>query len=274
MSVKAKPLPYGKLPLSNNFIFTQVMKNPKVCRLFLEALLQKPIAKIRYIDKEKDLADTLGAHGIRLDIYLEDEQATRYNIEMQCLNQKGLERRIRYYQGGIDRDFLAKGGEYKNLPDSYIIFICDFDYFGAGVAMYERESRVKGCDIPYEDGSHAIILNSKYSNPGDASKDILEFLDYIRTNDGNIPVFGQLTLLARKVSDAVRSDKRLEAAYMKFEELLNEREQKGVTEGRLTLSIQLYNDRLLSLKDAAERNALSEEEFLAQVRAYNNQAQE
>ena len=274
MIAKAKPLPYGKLPLSNNFIFTQVMRDPKVCKLFLEALLQKPIAKIKYIDKEKDLADTLGAHGIRLDIYLEDEKETRYNIEMQCLNQKGLERRIRYYQSGIDRDFLEKGGEYKNLPDSYIIFICNFDQYGAGLAMYERESVVKGCNIPYEDGSHVIILNSKYKNPGSACRDILEFLDYIRTNDGKIPVYGQLTMLARKVSDAVRSDKQLEDTYMKFEELLNAREQKGATEGRLTLSIQLYNDKLLSLKDAAERNELSEDEFLAQVRAYNEQAQE
>lgn len=269
MSVKAKPLPYGKLPLSNNFIFTQVMRDPKVCKLFLETLLQKPIARIKYIDKEKDLADTLGAHGIRLDIYLEDEKKTRYNIEMQCLNQKGLERRIRYYQGGIDWDFLAKGGKYKDLPDSYIIFICDFDQYGAGLAMYERESVVKGCNIPYEDGSHAIILNSKYKTPGDANKDILEFLDYIRTNDGKIPVYGQLTLLARKVSDAVRSDKRLEDAYMKFEDYMAEKKQ----EGQLSVCIQLYNKKRISLEEAAELSELSEDEFLEQVRAYNDKPQ-
>ena len=124
---------FRHLPLSNGFMFGQVMRDERLSKLFLEELLQKPIAKVEHIDKEKDLADTLGAHGIRLDIYIEDEQHTRYNIEMQCVNERNLERRVRYYQGGIDRNSLERGGDYVDLPETYIIFICDFDYCGAGL---------------------------------------------------------------------------------------------------------------------------------------------
>lgn len=131
---------FKDLPLSDNFMFGQVMRDERVSKLFLEALLGRSIAKIEYIDKEKDLSDTLGAHGIRLDVYIQDQNQTRYNIEMQCVNQKDLERRTRYYQGGIDRNFLERGGDYVDLPESYIIFICNFDYFHAGLALYERES--------------------------------------------------------------------------------------------------------------------------------------
>ena len=154
---------FRHLPLSNGFMFGQVMRDERLSKLFLEELLQKPIAKVEHIDKEKDLADTLGAHGIRLDIYIEDEQHTRYNIEMQCVNERNLERRVRYYQGGIDRNSLERGGDYVDLPETYIIFICDFDYCGAGLPIYERVSSFKSTDIPYEDGSHVFILNSRYT---------------------------------------------------------------------------------------------------------------
>ena len=53
---------FKDLPLSDNFMFGQVMRDERVSKLFLEALLGRSIAKIEYIDKEKDLSDTLGAH--------------------------------------------------------------------------------------------------------------------------------------------------------------------------------------------------------------------
>lgn len=267
-------IPYRELPLSDNFIFGEVMSNAEVCTLFLEALLGKPIAKIEYISKEQSYADTLGMHGIRLDVYIEDENNTRYDIEMQCVDSKALERRIRYYQGGIDRNFLRAGGDYIDLPESYVIFICDFDHYGAGLALYERECILKGTGIQYDDGSHAIILNTKYSKPGDASKDILEFLDYVRTNDGKVQVSGQLTKLARALCDEVRSDEKKEEMYMTLQRLLQDerREAKaegkaeGRAEGKMEALIDLYLSGDLPLATAASKCGLSEDAFLERAK--------
>lgn len=162
------------------------MRQPKVCQLFLESLLGKDIARIEYISKQEDLTDDVSGHGIRLDVYLNDATGTHYDIEMQKTSSKGLERRIRYYQGGIDRRCLGKGLDYTDLPESYVIFVCDFDYYHAGLARYERVSSINGReDIAYDDGSHAIILNSRYQE-GNAPQPILEFLDYVRTNNDQI----------------------------------------------------------------------------------------
>ena len=151
------------------------MRQPKVCQLFLESLLGKDIARIEYISKQEDLTDDVSGHGIRLDVYLNDAAGTHYDIEMQKTSSKGLERRIRYYQGGIDRRCLGKGLDYTDLPESYVIFVCDFDYYHAGLARYERVSSINGReDIAYDDGSHAIILNSRYQE-GNAPQPILEF---------------------------------------------------------------------------------------------------
>ena len=86
--------PLQALGLADNFLFGEVMQDMGLCKLFLEALLQRPIAKIVNISKEKDLSDAYLAHGIRLDVDLEDENRTRYNIEMQGSSQKSIERRV------------------------------------------------------------------------------------------------------------------------------------------------------------------------------------
>ena len=224
--------PLSELPLSNNFMFGEVMRHPEVSKLFLEALLNKKIARIEYIGKEQDFSDSYLNHGIRLDVYLEDAAGMRYDVEMQRTDQKALERRIRYYQSGIDRSFLEKGDDYENLPESYVIFICDFDYFRHGYARYERVSYVNGEEnIPYNDGSHAIILNSHFTTPN-AGKDIIEFLDYIRTANDNLPADSALVAKAKEFVSMVRHDKSKEVPYMTWAMSLRDARKEGREEGR------------------------------------------
>lgn len=127
-----------------------------------------------------------------------------------------------------------------------------------------------GTGVQYDDGSHAIILNTKYSKPGDASKDILEFLDYIRTNDGNVQVTGQLTRLARELCNEVRSDEKKEEKYMTLQRLLQdermEAKAEGKAEGKMEAFIDLYLSGDLPLSTAASKCGLSEEEFLERTK--------
>ena len=175
-------IPLKELPLRNDFMFGQVMRNPDICKLFLEEMLGEEIDHIEYIENQKELSDSYEHHGIRLDVYLRDGAGTVYAIEMQTIRKLALEKRVRFYQGSIDRNELLKGRSYGELSESFVIFVCDFDYFGTGLAVNERASYIKDTDTPYEDGSHVLFLNSRYkaANAGSA---IIEYLDYIRTND-------------------------------------------------------------------------------------------
>ena len=95
---------------------------------------------------------------------------------------------------------LPKSADYASLSESYIIFICDFDYFHIGKAVGERISFLKDTTVPYEDGSHVYFLNSRYTE-ANASKPILEFLDLVRTNDLEQPYETPLGQMARVVQD-------------------------------------------------------------------------
>ena len=43
---------------------------------------------------------------------------------------------MRYYQCAIDNSAINKGGDYNNLPDTFIIFLCTFDYLQKGLPIY------------------------------------------------------------------------------------------------------------------------------------------
>ena len=55
---------------------------------------------------------TAKSKGIRLDIYLEDDDNTVFNLEMQTTTYKELPKRSRYYQGIIDLNMIEKGESY------------------------------------------------------------------------------------------------------------------------------------------------------------------
>ena len=143
---------FKNLPLSDRFMFGEVMRNPGICKLFLEELLQCKIERIVFAAKEVDLSDTVLGHGIRLDVFLADENNTHYDVEMQNTSDS-IEKRSRYYQAVIDRELLKRSMDYDKLPESFIIFICNFDHVGKGLAsVYDVARGMDGagtchCDL-------------------------------------------------------------------------------------------------------------------------------
>lgn len=231
MPPQYKVIPLSELPLHSDFMFGQVMRSEEICKLFLEALLDVSIQRIEFLDQQKDLTDSYEYHGIRLDVYLKDEAGTVFSVELQAERRNDLQKRVRFYQSGIDRSELPKGADYADLSESYIIFVCNFDYFHIGKAVGERVSFLKDTDVVYEDGSHVFFLNSRYTEPN-ASKPILEFLDLIRTNDLEKTYETDLAMKTRKRIREVRSDKELEVSYMTLAQKMLDERRLGFAEGR------------------------------------------
>ena len=73
--------PFHELTLADDFMFGEVMRRPENAKPFLEALLGKKIGSITAIDKQKELTDGAALHGVRLDVCLEDESRTQYDVE-------------------------------------------------------------------------------------------------------------------------------------------------------------------------------------------------
>ena len=104
------------------------MSEKELCKPLLENILNIKIRDIVYVDYEETIQMTAKSKGIRLDIYVEDDDNTVFNLEMQTTTYKELPKRSRYYQGIIDLNMIEKGESYDILKESYVIFICTFDF--------------------------------------------------------------------------------------------------------------------------------------------------
>ena len=103
---------FEDLTISDDFMFGIVMRDPKNCKPFLETILNVKISRIEYPEDQKTINLSLDAKSIRLDVYVEDDSNTVYNIEMQNGHHENLPKRTRYYQGIIDLNLLDKGMDY------------------------------------------------------------------------------------------------------------------------------------------------------------------
>lgn len=132
-----------ELTIKNNFMFGVVMMDEENCKGFLERVLEIPIERVE-VSKEKSIVYHPEYKGVRLDMYAKDENKTRYNVEMQVEKKPALGKRSRYYQSQMDMEMLLIGEDYVELPNTYVIFICDFDPFGEGKYRYTFRTKCEG----------------------------------------------------------------------------------------------------------------------------------
>lgn len=116
---------FSELPLSDGFLFGEVMQDEETCRTVLEIILKRPVGRIVYVNKEQQMEAATQYHkykGIRLDVYFKDDAGTCYSVEMQTRNRYNLPKRSRHYQGMMDAQMLPAGEiDYGKMPDSMII---------------------------------------------------------------------------------------------------------------------------------------------------------
>ena len=169
------------LDITDDFIFSRVMRNKKLCRTLLEMILKVKIGKIKFLTSHHAIRVEPNAKGIIMDVYLKDENRV-INVEMQTSNQGDLARRARYYQAAADIDTTPKGSEYQDLKENVVIFICTFDPFHRGKAIYSFANYCIGYDepIPLEDGTTKLFLNTATKQLRDLDLELQLFYDYVR----------------------------------------------------------------------------------------------
>ncbi|MGN0484605.1 MAG: Rpn family recombination-promoting nuclease/putative transposase [Lachnospiraceae bacterium] len=133
------------LTIANGFMFCKIMTtHPQLCKHLLEMILNVPIREIRFSESQKTIDLTADSKSVWLDVYVDDENGTVYDSEMQTSSNVNLPKRSRYYQGMIDLNLLEKGVDYRYLPKSFVIFICTFDPFGKELISLVCQNMQKG----------------------------------------------------------------------------------------------------------------------------------
>ena len=219
---------FDELTFQDNFIFQKVMLKKHICKAVLERLLDISIKDIVYIHEEKNLDVRWDTKSVRLDVFVNNDKGTVFNIEMQTSkDMEELVKRTRFYQSILDMYHIQKGQKYTTLNDSYVIFICTFPVFTGHRHKYTfRNVCIEDHDIALNDGATKLFLSTK-GTQNDVSKPLQAFLDYI---DGQKAT----DELLRDIDDAVHEVKHCEAWKEEYSMLSMDHYKywkEGMTEG-------------------------------------------
>ena len=232
---------WNKLTLRNNFMFRLVMEKQELCKKLIECILGIKIKSISYMEHEKSFEANLRSKGIRLDLFVIDEDGVAYDIEMQMDNsyKEFLGRRTRYYVSTMDNNALKKGERYSQLRKSYVIFICTFDPFGRGLAKYTFNAICnEDHSLVLDDGVTRVFINTE----GDRhriSKELASFIGYISTGE----VTDDYTKDLDEEVRALRNDDGRERDYMTYMQTIMEHEDmaynRGISQANKAMAIKM-----------------------------------
>ena len=219
---------WEELDITDDFIFTRVMRNKRLCRTLLEMILKVKIGEIHFLTSHHSLQIDPNAKGIIMDVYLRDENKV-INVEMQTANHGDLAQRARYYQAAADIDTTPKGSEYSDLKQNYVIFICTFDPFHCGKAMYHFANYCINHDfpIPLEDGTSKLFLNTAAKALDSLDGDLRLFYDYVRERTTQTTFTKELDSSISKL----KQEKEERSMYLTYTSRMMECRQNGYEEG-------------------------------------------
>jgi len=249
---------YQKLQFRDDFLFCKILvERPDIAKEILEIILGVKIKKV-VPQNQKMIEITADGRGVRLDVYLDDENGTVYDLEMQTTLKKDLPKRTRYYQGMIDLDLINRGAKFSELKKSYIIFICMDDPFNEGRHIYSFENICReNPERKLGDEAYKILLNAS-GTLDDVSDNLLDFFNLILTGKGN-------TYLSKEIEKEVEKAKSHEEWRLTYMTLFMRDEEKraeGRAEGRAeerVKTIQNMITKRYSKEEILELNFTEEE---------------
>ena len=204
-------------------------------RYILECILHRQIGKLTVVPQRFFCGENTETHGIRLDVYLDEENGEIFDIEPDQNDGKeeivSLPRRVRFYHAKIDAGNLTAGDTYGSLRNVIVIFITTYDPFGLNRMVYT----IKNCcievpELEYEDGAQTIFLYTRGSegNPPEELKQLLHYMEHSSVENASTE---NLKKLHRMVT-AVKRDGEVGLAYMKSFEREERIRRQGEEEGR------------------------------------------
>ena len=225
-------------------MFDRIMEErADLCRRVLETALGVPVDEVCNVVAERTVQPRLGSHGVRLDAMVRTKSAV-YDVEMQTIARRGIGRRMRYYQGAMDTAMLPPGADYTRLADSYIVFICLQDEFGAGCPVYTLDMAcAEDGGVGLGHGFSWVVLNASAwrALPEGGLRGLLR---YVATEEvGDDKLAADLAAAVETANEdaawreealtmlTIEEDMRAQARFM-MEEAREEGLAKGLAEGR------------------------------------------
>lgn len=151
--------------LDDDFMTIVFDRNIEATELLLKVVLERTDLKVLEVIAQREYKNPVkGGRSIELDIYAEDADGKIYDIEVQRADVGADAHRARFHSSMLDTKMLKAKQKFKELHDSYVIFITENDYMDKGLPLYHVERIIQETQERFKDGSHIIYVNGSYKN--------------------------------------------------------------------------------------------------------------
>ena len=232
-----------------DFCFKELMKNDKVRKGFVAAILGKAPEEIRRttllpteLRKESE-DDKLGV----LDVMIELEDGTLMNMEMQVASFKYWINRVLFYIGKIYTGQIREGEDYEKLQKCVHVSILDFNYFQKDNRCYRKAAI---CDMEtgelYTDLLELHTLELRKLPPeAQNEKGIIHWMRFLGGKK------------REEFEDMAKQDEYIGEAYEELKKLSLD-DQKRLEYELRQKAIRDYNSQMKSAREDGRHDALRE----------------
>ena len=145
--------------LLDDDFFTKCFDGDRKCiQLVLRIVLEIPDLEVVDV-RTQVFAENLLNHSVRFDVLAADSTGRKFDIEIQRADKGAGRKRARYNSSMMDTKFLPKGGDFEQLPETYVVFITEHDVMAQGAPVYQVERCILGTGERFGDGSHILYVN-------------------------------------------------------------------------------------------------------------------
>lgn len=216
----------GFRPIDDTFMRGLFKDNIPLAELALRIIVGKPDLTLVKCETQADLKRVTGARSVCLDVYATDNTGKKYDIEIQRADNGADPHRARYHSSALDVENLDEKQEYRELPDSYVIFITENDYYKAGEPVYVIQNMNLTLGQPFGDGAHILYVNGQYRGDSDIGRLMHDF-NCTKAEDMNFELMAERTRYLKE------NPKGVGAMCKVMEELRVESFTEGREEGRV-----------------------------------------
>ncbi len=154
--------------LDDNLMTLVFDRNIEATELLLNIILQRSDLKVLEVVGQREYKNPMsGGRSITIDIYAVDGNDKVYDVEVQRASEGADPHRARFHSSMIDTKMLKVGQEFKEIHDSYVIFITASDVMGAGRPLYHVNRIIEETGTYFGDGCHIIYVNGSYKDDND-----------------------------------------------------------------------------------------------------------
>lgn len=235
-------------------------KNIEATELLLRIILERKIKVISVNGQEEMKSAAVGGRNITLDVHALDENGEKMDIEVQGNSEGAHIRRARYHSSVLDSRMLKEGQEFKEIKDSYVIFIYKRDKFQEGLPLYHIDRYVRETGKLFEDGSHIIYVNGNYKGDDEIGH-LMQ--DFHQTDPDNMHY--------KELSQGVRHFKEVEEGRDTMCEAVQEYAKEYAKTEKAEIVENFMKNMNLTLKQALDAAGIQGEEREAIIQLLQKQ---